>query len=163
MHVLSRFNRILELFIENLLAALLLGITLLLSYNVVTRYGFSHSFFWAEELTNYIVIWMTLLGSGICVRRGMHMSVDIIFMHVIGSLRTFLLFFGFFVSLVFVTIIVIIGYQQVQNVIKFAQLTPAMRISMYIPYLAMPVGGLFMALEYIELIYDKLKGQNTSN
>ncbi|MEW5919374.1 MAG: TRAP transporter small permease [Bacillota bacterium] len=158
MPVLSRLNRIVEVIVENVLAVLLLGITLLLSYNVITRYGFSHSFFWAEEMTNYIIIWMTLLGSGICVRRGLHMSVDIIFLHVIGFLRTFLLLFGIMVSLLFVAMVAVLGYQQVQNVIKYAQLTPALRIPMYIPYLALPIGGLLMVLEYIELFFSKLKG-----
>lgn len=158
---LNKFNRYAEIVVENLLAVLLLGITFLLCFNVIARYGFSFSIFWAEEITNYIIIWITLLGSGICVRRGLHMSVDIIFIHVIGTLRTVLIIMGIAGSMLFALLIIIVGFQQVQNVINYAQFTPALRLPMYIPYLALPLGGLFMVSEYIELILRRFLADKT--
>jgi TRAP-type C4-dicarboxylate transport system permease small subunit len=154
---LNKFNRFAETFLENFLGILLLGITFILCFNVIGRYVFLFSLIGAEEITNYIIIWITLLGSGICVRRGMHMSVDIIFNYVIGLPRKFLLLLGIAGSLLFALLIAIVGLQQVQHVIQYPQLTPALRLPMYIPYLALPLGGLFMVSEYIEMILRRLQ------
>ena len=36
--------------------------------------------FWAEEVTRYVSIWMVFLAAGLGVRRGIHLSADMIAM-----------------------------------------------------------------------------------
>lgn len=161
MSFLSRFNRFSEKIVGSGLAFLLLGITIILCINVITRYGFGYSLFWAEELTNYIIIWITLLGSSLCIRYGMHMSVDVLLQSIKNSLwKTIILFIEVMISLIFVVAITVIGGMQVISVMNSGQISPALMIPMYIPYLALPLGGLLMVFQYVELLLIHISNIN---
>ena len=59
------------------LIALMAGMALLVIANVIGRYAFNHSFVWAEELSRYMMIWGGFLGSGLVLRIGAHLAVDV--------------------------------------------------------------------------------------
>jgi len=42
--------------------------------NVVTRYGFGFSIGWAEEVSSFLMIWVTYLGAGLAMREGRHVD-----------------------------------------------------------------------------------------
>jgi len=46
-------------------------------YQVVARYVFNKPPTWSEEIALLLMIWVTLLGAGIGVRRNLHMRVEI--------------------------------------------------------------------------------------
>ena len=52
-------------------------------YQVVARYVFNDPPSWTEELARYCQVWIILLTSSICIRKGSHLSVDY-FGHRIG-------------------------------------------------------------------------------
>src|SRR5690606_14386746 len=62
---------------EWLIALLLLSITLVIFANVVLRYFFGSSLSWAEEYGRYALIWLTLIGTSVCVHKGLHIAVDV--------------------------------------------------------------------------------------
>ena len=45
--------------------------------NVVCRYVFNFSLIWVEELTRYMMVWLGFLGSGLVLRFGAHVAVDV--------------------------------------------------------------------------------------
>lgn len=59
------------------LIALMAAMALLVITNVIARYAFNHSFVWAEELSRYMMIWGGFLGSGLVLRIGAHLAVDV--------------------------------------------------------------------------------------
>ena len=59
------------------LISLMAAMALLVIANVIARYAFNHSFVWAEELSRYMMIWGGFLGSGLVLRIGAHLAVDI--------------------------------------------------------------------------------------
>jgi TRAP-type transport system small permease protein len=59
-----------------ILVALLAGMAVLVIGNVISRYVFSHSFSWVEEVSRYMMIWVTLLGAGSALRVGGHIAID---------------------------------------------------------------------------------------
>jgi C4-dicarboxylate transporter DctQ subunit len=157
MFFLSRFNRYAEEIVGAGLAFLLLGITIILCFNVIARYGFGYALFWAEELTNFTIIWITLLGSTLCIRHGMHMGVDILLQHVHSNFgRRIIICIQLIISLIFVAIIALVGSQQVVKIYQFGQISPALMIPMYIPYIALPIGGVLMVLSYLELLLKNI-------
>ena len=44
---------------------------------VVTRYLFSYSFTWAEELVRIFFVWVTLMGISLACKYGMHICIDV--------------------------------------------------------------------------------------
>ena len=65
--------------IENIIMSLgLLSISLIVFMNVIARYFFDISFAWSEELSRYIIVWVTFLGVSSCARHNGHVNVDLI-------------------------------------------------------------------------------------
>ncbi|WP_240788597.1 TRAP transporter small permease [Ramlibacter henchirensis] len=58
------------------LVVLLALMSVLVILNVITRYAFSYSFTWVEEVTRYMMIWATFLGAGLALRVGGHIAID---------------------------------------------------------------------------------------
>lgn len=64
---------------QYLIGTLLLAITFILFINVVLRI-FGLSFEWAEEVARYGIVWVTFIGSSVCIYKGAHIEVDAITM-----------------------------------------------------------------------------------
>jgi len=61
---------------EALLAALLLGMVLMVFGNVVLRYVFNSGIVVSEELSRFFFVWLTFIGAIVAVRDGTHMGMD---------------------------------------------------------------------------------------
>jgi len=76
MFKLNQYLTSLEKIIVN---TLLLTVTLILFINVILRLlGLSVQ--WAEEFARYGIVWVTFIGTSICVYKGAHIGVDAITM-----------------------------------------------------------------------------------
>lgn len=61
---------------ENIIALLLVGMTLLVFVETILRFGFGTGLLWAEELTLHLSAWMVLFGASYGLRVGAHIGVD---------------------------------------------------------------------------------------
>ena len=76
--ILSRIDAITEQ-LENVIMSIgLLLISAIVFANVVARYFFDHSFAWSEELSRYIIVWVTFFGISSCARYDGHVCVDLL-------------------------------------------------------------------------------------
>ena len=62
--------------IDALLAALLLGMVLMVFGNVVLRYAFNSGIVVSEELSRVFFVWLTFIGAIVAVRDGTHLGMD---------------------------------------------------------------------------------------
>jgi TRAP-type transport system small permease protein len=60
-----------------LVIAMMAVMAVLVFANVVSRYLLNYSINWVEELTRYMMIWVGFLGSGLVLRYGAHIAVDL--------------------------------------------------------------------------------------
>ncbi|WP_261884613.1 TRAP transporter small permease [Vibrio pomeroyi] len=65
--------------IEEILASIAISITVLVvTVNVVLRYGFGFVVPWSEELSVICFIWAVYLGISSCYKHKLHMGVDVV-------------------------------------------------------------------------------------
>jgi len=147
---ISKINRTVEKAIKPVIGIAILAITVMLCFNVITRYIFGFSLKWAEELTNYTLIWVTFLGGVVCVRQGMMISMDAVVSQFKGSLRRFFTIAINLTGVICSVVFAYLGLLAFLYVHSTGQGSPAMMIPMSIPYAALPLGSIFMALEYLE-------------
>jgi len=152
--VLRKINGFLEIAVGALIGLVLLGATLLLCMNVITRYGFGYSLAWGEEVTTYGIIWITFLGSGICVRRGLHVSVDAFIQLLPPGGRRFMGMVVNLAGLALSVVLLLVGWVLTMKVAASGQVSPAMMMPMKFAYFSLVAGAAFMILEYIEVILD---------
>lgn len=63
---------------ENIIALLLVSMTLLVFIEVVLRFGFGTGFMWSQELTLLLSAWFVLFGISYGLRVGAHIGVDVL-------------------------------------------------------------------------------------
>lgn len=154
MAVLDKISELFGKYVANIVGVALLIVTLILTINVVGRYGFGVSLTFGEELATYTIIWITFVGSGLCVQRGIHVSVDAFVNYLPSTTRKVFIMGAQAVGLIFSVILFVIGIKICAQVAAMGQLSPAMRVPMIVAYLAIPVGTFYMSLEYIRKILD---------
>ncbi len=65
--------------IEESLIAVLLGLMTLVTFaNVIARYVFNDNLLWALETTVFLFAWLVLLGASYCVKKNLHLGIDIV-------------------------------------------------------------------------------------
>jgi C4-dicarboxylate transporter DctQ subunit len=138
------------------IGVLLLATCVILFLNVVLR-SLGYSMKWAEEFTRYAIVWITFMGSAICVERNMHVGIDALPSHLNERARTVLKVVVDVIGLLFSVVMVVLGVQMVAQAIRFQQKTAAMMISMAIPYIGIPLGCVLMVVKYFEQIWLGIK------
>jgi TRAP-type transport system small permease protein len=145
----SRAERTLVAVNQWLLIALMAVMATLVFANVVSRYVFNHSITWVEELTRYMMAWVGFLGSGLVLRYGAHIAVDVfqdlLPLRAAQALRVLIV-------VVLAAAFVAMTWLGVQYV-RFAweQETPVLNWNFGLVYLAIPIGS-FLMLVHLLLI-----------
>ena len=151
---MNKLIKLLE-WIENSIAVFSMAtVSLLVFANVISRYCFNYTPIWSEELSRFLVVWSIFIGVSIGVRKNQHIGVDALIRFLPHKL---LLASEILLNLIGVIVIGILIYTSlefIQQTMEFEQLSPAMRIPMYIPYIAMPVG---LTLSIIHFIHNIVK------
>ncbi|HSH47866.1 MAG TPA: TRAP transporter small permease [Halomonas sp.] len=147
------FNTLIDRLESVAMVAFMSIATIITTIQVVYRYGFNSSLFWAEEVVIYSIICMSFVGASMGVRYGVHISVDVInaiappavnrWLHIITavlgiSFAGFLVYYGFFLFF---------------NTLGRGQLTAALRLPMAWFYLPIGISGILLILRYIRVIY----------
>ena len=124
--------------------------------NVVTRYVFNFSIIWAEEVSQYLMIWIAYLGAGLGLREGRHVAVEMLQDRLPTALgRRLRMAVGGLVVL-FLGVVTVLGFQFA--IFVWSQETPVLNISLGIPSLAIPIGTLLFALHLL-LIFRNYVGK----
>lgn len=147
MKILSFLNKHLE---EALCIVLLTAATIVIFLQIIFRLtGLPLS--WTEELGRYMFIWLIYMGSASAIRKRKHITVDLLDLFFKERGRFVLDIIANIIFMIFVAILAYFGFSVVARV--STQLSPAMRISMAIPYSSVLIGS---ALMLIRLIQDTI-------
>ncbi|QZY53803.1 TRAP transporter small permease [Crassaminicella profunda] len=138
----------------------LLATTIILFVNVVLRYVFESSTSWAEELVKYLMIWITFIGASICVRRGAHVSIDFFYEYLSIKNKKIVAIIIHGIGFIFSCMMIFYGIKVINFIFNMGQVSPALQIPMWIPYLAIPLGFVLMAIGFIREIIKNIKGYN---
>lgn len=133
--------------------SIIVGLLFMMMLVLVTTEVFSRdvlhvSFRWSFELVRYLFIYMTFFGAALCIRRGEMISINFAKDALPPKTAKIVLIAGNFVLAGFLVICIWFGIETLFTVAL--QTSPAMGISMWIPYLSVPVGSFFMLLFTLE-------------
>jgi len=127
--------------------------------NVVSRYIFNHSIIWAEEVSQYLMVWVAFLGAGLALRQGRHVAIEILQDRLPSRARRMTRHLVALLLILFMGILIVLGFQFAR--FAWDQETPVLNIPLGIPYLAVPIGALLLLIHlfflyraYIDGHYD---------
>ena len=135
--MLSTFDRALVRANRWALIAILAAMAVMVFANVALRFLTDHSILWVEEVSRYLMIWLTFLGAGIVLRYGGHIGIDTLQERLPGlapALRATI----FVLLLTFFAAMALLGARYA--LLTWGQTTPVLQIPIGAVYLAMPIG-----------------------
>jgi TRAP-type C4-dicarboxylate transport system permease small subunit len=129
------------------LIILLAAMAVLVIANVISRYAFSYSFTWVEEVTRYMMIWTAFLGAGLALRVGGHIAIDTLQSALPPAAARVLR--AVIVTVLAATLAVLVwqGIEYVQ--FAWEQETPVLSWSFGKVYMAIPLGACLMLVHLL--------------
>jgi len=131
------------------LAMLMAGMVAIVSAQVWYRFILNDPLSWSEEASRYLFVWISFMGAAAGVRYQVHLGIDL--MEKIlpaGSYRMVVIIVNLIIQ-VFLLMIIYWGFK-ILGVIQFQE-SPSMHISMRYPYMAVPVGSIFMLINSLRI------------
>lgn len=154
--IINRIDDFLTKLEENLIFVFLFLMLAIVFWGIVNRFVLKHSLPWSEELSRYLMIWGTFIGASLGVKKATHISIDALTIYLPEKWSKIITLVSYILSLIFTILLLKIGFPFLLKLIATNQLSPAMRMPIYIAYAAVPVGMLFMSIRYLILIYHEL-------
>jgi len=157
--VFTGLARAIERFLDIVLIVALMIMVASIFYQVFGRYVLNHTPAWTEETARFLMAWITMLGSAAIVRHGGHIAVTVLIDALPGRLREGLLWLRDTIILTMAGALAWYGHGFAM--IGDRRLSPALEISMYWPFLALPAGGALIALQLLLHRMGGLRGEQT--
>ncbi|MHA2938037.1 TRAP transporter small permease [Vibrio sp. RC27] len=153
----ERVNRIVDKVEGFAIAGILALATILTFIQVVFRYGLNDSIFWAEEAILYLIISMTFLSTSLGIRRGTHITVDVVKVLVSQTYLPIFKAISATLGLAFAAALLYYGGNLFYATLMRGQLSPALRLPVASIYAFIPITASLQMYRYSELIYSAYK------
>ena len=129
------------------LAGVLLVLSVLLNFvNVVGRYFFNSSIYWAEEAMLFLMVGCVFLGNGVVAWSGRQLRMDVIVSMMPVRVQKLLALLSELVLIVVAVMIVVFASPVIRDLWDFDQRSQSADIPMVIPQAMIPIGLSIMAL-----------------
>lgn len=134
---------------EVVLIAILTVLSIVVFGQVLLRYVFGTALSFADELSRYLLVWLGFLGGSLGIRAGAHIGVEALWRLLTPRARRAIALFVAALVFGFLAVLTVAGIKVLPN--QLLQLSPGIGVSMFWPYLAVPVGGALMLLQLAEM------------
>jgi len=151
------FERILVAANQWIVIAMMGVMATLVFINVVCRYILNFSIIWAEEVSQYLMVWVAFLAAGLALRQGRHVAIEMLQDRLPSTARRMTRHLVALMLIVFMGVLTVLGFQFVY--FAWDQETPVLNISMGIPYLAVPIGALLLLIHMLFIYRAYIDGR----
>lgn len=152
---MDRLSDAVDTLTKVLLVIVLAMMSLVVFAQVIFRYVLELPLFWTEEFARYCLVWASLLGAGVAFKRAEHIAVNFLTERFLPGRKS--LITSFLVDVLILIILAIILWGGITLVMMTrSQISPALRIPMALPYLAIPIGAAVMIIHQAAILYKRL-------
>ena len=144
--------------IEKFVACVCVSVMAVLVFaNVIARYVFNHSLAVSDEISTYLFVLMSFMGTAIAARRRAHLGLSIITDRVSPRARLVINISMYGISALFCLLIVIFGVQMVISQYQMGQETATMQWPEWIYGSFVPVGAAFAMMAFLQTMVQMYK------
>lgn len=130
------------------------GMFAIILANTVLRTVIGYSFPWAEEISKLLMVWMAMLVSAVALYEDRHVALTFLFEKLKPRHQVVALLIFDILVLIFSLILVDSGDLYVWD--NMNAVLPASGLPRYVLYMALPVGGVALALYSAYLIWKRI-------
>jgi TRAP-type C4-dicarboxylate transport system permease small subunit len=144
--LLDRFGRIIEIASGTVCVILLAGLFATTLLGVFFRYIMTSPFEWTEEMARFLMLGTGFLGINIALRHDAHIKIDLVVKMLPNKVSKFLDYFIAALLAFFLMMLMWKGYLMTTRTMMTGAALP---ISMFWPYLAVPLGALLTIMQLL--------------
>jgi TRAP-type C4-dicarboxylate transport system permease small subunit len=153
MGILSAIRKGLDRALEVLVIVVMAVLVLDVSWQVFTRFILRDPSTWTDELATFLLIWVSLLGAAVALKRKAHLGMDYFVGRLAPRNRLRVQVFAFFCTGAFSLLVMIVGGATlVARKLQLQETSPALGLDLGYVYLALPISGFFLTIYSIELL-----------
>jgi len=134
---------------------LIFSMTIIIALAVVFRYFFNAPIYWANELSIFIMAWITFIGGSLGLKYKSQASVTFMVDRFSDKGKKVLEVASYIIILAFMALLLYLSYQWVFSL--SSQKSTSMRIPMWVPYLSVPVGLTFAFIHLLSHFLNLFK------
>lgn len=147
-------------FIDNVLKAitvvLMAALCLVVIWQVITRFLLNNPSVWSEEISRYLLIWITFLGGSMGLTTGAHMGLVVVIEKIKSEkIRLVLHIFAYIVCALIGYIFIRYGYIYTLSGMKRTMLCCSVPVG-YV-YMVMPFSGVVIVINSVEMIVKGIR------
>ncbi len=148
-------------FVEDIASGglLFLGVSIIF-YGVIMRYVFNDARSWVDEISQYMIIWGTLIGTSVALRNNHHIKVDMLFNVFPNRVKYFVTLFAHTIGVVFGAFLIYYGGGLVKFTHTSGQLSTDVGIPLFQVYSILPLMGFLLTFRFLVKLYEVIKGRN---
>ena len=139
------------------LALLMAAMVVIIAAQVWYRFVLNDPLSWSEEAGRYLFVWISFMGAAAGVRYQVHLGIDLMDKLLSPALYRWVVVLVNLIIQIFLLIIIYWGFK-ILGVIKFQE-SASMHISMIYPYMAVPVGAIFMFINSVRVLVAALNNR----
>lgn len=152
-------KKIIDNFEEIVVMVALTVMTVLTFSNVVTRYCFNFSMNFAEEISTYSFVLLSLFGASIALKRGAHLGFTLLSEHVPHIVARIFEVISSIAGVLFSGVLFWYGIQMVITQFQRGQLSLGVQVPEWIYGSFVPLGAFFLLIRFIEQLITSIRGQ----
>jgi TRAP-type C4-dicarboxylate transport system permease small subunit len=134
---MSKVSDVLNWWCELALVFFLSAMTVAVFFEVLFRYVVHLPLFWTEEFARYCLVWSSLIGATVAFKKGEHIAVTLFLERFAPRNRRVFMLTAEMSVVVFLVVMLWGGIHL--TLVTSRQLSPALRVSMAIPYSSIPI------------------------
>jgi TRAP-type C4-dicarboxylate transport system permease small subunit len=158
MSMLLAIRKTLDRALETLVALVMAVLVLDVSWQVFTRFILKDPSTWTDELATFLLIWVSLLGAAVALKRGAHLGMDYFVERMSPHRRRYVAVFVYICTGLFsLCVMTVGGATLVVRKLQLQETSPALGLDLGYVYLALPISGFFLTLYSIELLADSVR------
>ncbi len=148
-------RQLLDRTLDYLLFVVLAVMSLTMAANVFCRFILNFSIYWADELVQVLMVWLTFLGAAVAVRENAHYVFDYLSRRLKGKALLILMLFSKAIGLTAIILLLIYSGKVTLGIRSW--IMPALEVSRAIVYGACPAGCAFMLIYGIRDFLQTIK------
>ena len=154
---MKKLTSVIDSILSKVLIVLMAVMVLDVTWQVITRFILKHPSSFTEELANFLLIWIGLLGASYALRTKAHLGIDVLTYKLKGVKRYISsLFINTCIFLFSFAVLVLGGIRLVQITLDLNQISAALGIKMGCVYTVLPLTGLLMMYYSLFFIYETI-------
>jgi C4-dicarboxylate transporter, DctQ subunit len=140
-----------------LAGVILIFITGAVCYTIGMRYLFTKTTIWLMQTTEYALLWIVFLATTWLLREKGHITTDIIYTHLNEKTKRYLDYIMFIIGGLVCAVMVFFGVDYTYEcIVKRVMDVRAVTIPKWIIFIIIPIGSIFLTIQFFRMAWGKL-------